>query len=143
VFAALETKALSASLVDIHGVGVTLSGRPWCWGLVVILRARGVSLKETSTRRHWCARVRMVGGWEIDARRRGGGFLVVGLLVDLRLFLALSAISPLSVELDGLILPDLERGGDRVHRVDAFLYPLDETLFEHLSESDVIVATES
>ena len=67
---------------------------------------------------------------------------MIGLLVDLGLFLALSAISPLSIELDGLVLPNLERGGDRVHRVDAFFYPFDEALLEHLSESDVVVATE-
>ena len=83
----------------------------------------------------------MVGGREVDARRRGGGFRVIGLLVDLCLFLALSAISPLSVELDGFVLPDFERSGDGVHRVDAFFNSFDESLLKHLAESNVIVAT--
>ena len=50
MFAALETKALSASSVDVHSIGIVL-----CWwmlngGLIVILRTRGVSLEETCTR---------------------------------------------------------------------------------------------
>ena len=85
----------------------------------------------------------MVGSWEVDARSSGGGLRGIGLLVDLGLFFALSTISPLSVELDGLVLPDLERSGDRVHRVDAFLDSLDEAFFEHLAKSDIVVATES
>ena len=85
----------------------------------------------------------MVGSREVDAGRRCGSFRVVGLLVDLRFFFALSTVSPLSVELDGLILPDLERGRDWVHHIDAFFDSFDETLFEHLAKSDVVVATES
>ena len=84
----------------------------------------------------------MIGGWEIDTGRRGGGFWVVGLLMDLSLFFLLSSIAPLTVELDGLVLPSLEGGGDRVHRVDALFDSLDEALFKHLAESDVVVAAE-
>jgi len=53
----------------------------------------------------------MVGCRKVDARRRGGWFRVIGLLVNLSLLLTLSTISPLSVELDGFILPDLEGVG--------------------------------
>ena len=67
---------------------------------------------------------------------------MIGLLVNLRLFLALSTISPLSIKLDGLIFPDLEGRWYWVHRVDPFLDSFDESLFKHLSESDVVVATE-
>ena len=85
----------------------------------------------------------MVGSGEVDARRQGGGFRVVGLLVDLCLLFALSAVSPLSVKLDGFILPDLERGRDRVHHINTFLDSFDKSLLEHLAECDVVMATES
>ena len=85
----------------------------------------------------------MVRNGEVDAGCRGSGFWVVGLLVNLRLFLALSTISPLSVELNGFILPDLEGRGDWIHRVDPFFDSFDESFLEHLSKSDVVMATES
>ena len=85
----------------------------------------------------------MVCSREVDARRRGGWFWVIGLLVDLSFLLALSAVSPLTIELDGLILPDFERGGDWIHRVDAFFDPFDEALFEHFSKRDVVMTAES
>ena len=109
----------------------------------MILRARGVSLKEASTRRHQCAGVGMIGGWEIDARHRGGRFWMVGLLMDRGLFFSLFPIVPLSIELDGLVLPNLERGGDGVHRVDSLFDSLDKTFLEHFMKSDIVVATES
>ena len=85
----------------------------------------------------------MISGWKVDTRCRGGGFWVVGLLVNLRLFFSLSAVTPLTIKLDGFILPGLERGGDWVHRVDSFFDSLDEPLFEHFVERDVVVTTES
>jgi len=98
---------------------------------------------RNSARRHGCARVGMVGGRKVDARCRGSRFWVVGLLVDLGFFVTLSAVSPLSIKLDGLVLPDLERGGDRIHRIDSLFDPFDESLLKHLSEGDVVVTTES
>jgi len=142
-FATFETEALRAGSVNVHSVGVALSRCSGYWGLVVILRARGASLKETSTRRHWGARVWTVGSWEVDARRRGGGFWMIGLLVDLRLLFSLSAIAPLTVKLDSFVLPDFEGCGDGVHRIDAFFDSFNESFLEHFSEGDVVVATES
>ena len=66
---------------------------------------------------------------------------MIGLLVDLRFLLSLATVSPLSIELNGFVLPDLEGGRDWVHCVDALFDPLDESFLEHLSEGDVVVAT--
>ena len=143
VLATLEAETLRVGSVDVHGVRVTLSRCSWYWGLVMILRARGVSLEETTTRWSGRTRIRVVGGREVDTRCRGGWFRVVGLLVDLGLLLALSTIPPLSVKLDGLILPDLERGWDWVYHVDAFFDSFDETFLEHLVKGDVVMATKT
>ena len=68
---------------------------------------------------------------------------MIGLLVNLRFFFSLSAVSPLPVKLDGLVLPNFKGGGDRVHRIDALFDSLNEPLFEHFSEGDVVMAAES
>ena len=68
-FAAFETKTLSASSVNVHSVWVALSGWLLKQGLIVVLRARGVSLKEASSRGHRGTRVRMVGS---DIEDEGG-----------------------------------------------------------------------
>ena len=68
MFTTFETKTLSASSVNVHGVGVTLSRCSWDRGLVMILRTRGISLEETSTGGKRSTRVRMVGNGEVDAR---------------------------------------------------------------------------
>ena len=48
MFATLETKTLSASSVNVHGVGVTFSRRGRVW----ITASRGESTEEARTR--WC-----------------------------------------------------------------------------------------
>ena len=108
-----------------------------------VTTTRRESIEETCVRGHWGVWIWVIGGWDIDTRSHGGGFQVVGLLMDLHLFFSLSPVSPLAIELDGLVLPNLERGGNWVHRVDAFFNSFDESFLEHLSEGDVVVATET
>ena len=84
----------------------------------------------------------MVGRGEIDVGRRGGRLWVVSLLMDLCLFFLLPPIAPLTIELDGFVLPDLEGGWDWVHRVDTLFDSLYESLLEHLAKSDVVMTTQ-
>ena len=109
-FAALETKTLSTSSVNVHGIGVAFLGRCELLrrrGGVWITTSQGESIEETCTR--WCrwTGIRMVGGREVDTRHCGGSTRVIGLLMYLCLLLTLLAVSPLTIELDHFILPHL------------------------------------
>ena len=83
----------------------------------------------------------MVGSGEVDARGRSQRSRVIGLLVDFRLLVTLSTIPPLSIELNGLFLPNGESSRDGVHQVDALFDPFDESLFEHLAKGNIVMAT--